>query len=365
MLAMSQSPPTGPPANLSPREAWERYLERRRSESTEHSQKTYHYRLKLFVEWCEERGLDRVADFTGWTFEEYETHRSGADIEPITLKGEMQTLKNFVEYLERIEAVDDGLSRKVHVPNVSDSEASSDVQLLPEDAMALLQTFRSTPAANGTRRHALLELLWFTGARMGGVRALDLQDYYSEKRFVEFVHRPRTGTPLKNDKDGERPIGLPKQVCDVIDRYLKMHRREQSDEHDRQPLFTTRVGRMARSTIRADCYMATFPCHHSPCPHGKDPENCVYKVRDSASRCPSSRSPHQVRTGSIRWQFDIGIPPSVVAERVNASLDVIKKHYDKATPREQMESRRRRFVEQMGLSLEPIGDKDHSDQSDQ
>lgn len=361
MLAMSQSPPTGPPADLSPRDAWQRYLERRRSESTEHSLKTYEYRLKLFVEWCEEKGLDRVDELTGWTFEEYETHRSGTGIEPVTLQGEMQTLKNFVEYLERIEAVNPGLSAKVHVPNVSDSEASSDVQLLPHDAIRLLDTFRSTPAANGNRRHALLEVLWFTGARMGGVRGLDIQDYNADERYLEFVHRPRTETPLKNETDGERPVGLPKPVCDVLDRFHRQHRREQTDEFDRQPLFTTRVGRMTSSTVRSDCYMATFPCHHSPCPHGKDPESCEYKTRNASSRCPSSRSPHQVRTGSIRWQLDIGLPPSVVAERVNASLKVIKKHYDKATPREQMEARRRRFVDRMDLSLSPVEEND-SDQ---
>ena len=66
-----------------------------------------------------------------------------------------------------------------------------------------------------------------------------------------------------------------------------------------------------------------------------------------ASKCLSSRSPHRIRTGSITWQLNIGIPPEVVAERVNAGLDVIEQHYDKESPLERMERRRRQHIERM------------------
>jgi site-specific recombinase XerD len=345
--------PTRPPEDLSPRDAWKRYVDRRRSEATDHSLQTYHYRLKPFVQWCEQQGIESVGELTGWTFEEFETFRSSEGIARITLKGQMQTLKNWVEYLERIEAVEAGLSDRIHVPQPDESEESDDTQLRPDDAIELLSHFRATPAAYGARRHVVLELLWFTGARLGGLRTLDLRDYHADERFLDFVHRPKTDTPLKNGLDGQRPVGIPADVCDVVDAYVSSHRWQKQDENGRQPLITTRVGRITGATIRSDCYMATFPCHHSACPHGMDPETCSYKQRNHSSKCPSSRSPHQLRTGSIRWQLDIGIPPSVVAERVNASLKVIKKHYDKATPRERMESRRRRFVDQMDLSTDP------------
>lgn len=335
------------PGALSPREAWQRYMDRRRSESTERTMETFYYRLKVFVEWCEQQGIDRVDELDGWIFEQFETDRSGQDLSPLTRNGEMQTIKNWMEYLERIEAVEGGLAEKVHVPQVPAGEESDETQLLPADAITLIEHYRDSPGDYGTRKHALLETYWFTGARMSAVGGLDLRDYHSEDRFVEFVHRPKTDTPLKNKLDGQRPVGIPQGLCDVLDAYVERHRVDISDGADRQPLFTTKVGRLSSTTLRADCYMATFPCRHSPCPHGKDPETCDYKRRSRSSRCPSSRSPHQIRTGSIRWQLDIGIPPEVVAERVNASLKIIQRHYDKATPREKMERRRRRFVDMM------------------
>lgn len=53
------------PEDLSPRDAWQRYLDRRRPETTEESMETYHYRLKLFVEWCEAEGIATVSELSG------------------------------------------------------------------------------------------------------------------------------------------------------------------------------------------------------------------------------------------------------------------------------------------------------------
>jgi hypothetical protein len=69
--------------------------------------------------------------------------------------------------------------------------------------------------------------------------------------------------------------------------------------------------------------------------------------------------PHQIRRGSITWQRDLGIPPAVVTERVNASTDVIKLHYDAASPREQMERRRRPFID--NLEIEDDDDTETDD----
>jgi hypothetical protein len=96
-------------------------------------------------------------------------------------------------------------------------------------------------------------------------------------------------------------------------------------------------------------YLATLPCLHSPCPHGRERPTCEFTTHAHASKCPSSRSPHKIRTGSITWQLDLGIPPEVVANRVNASLETIEQHYDVADPRERMEKRRRPHVENLEL----------------
>ncbi|SEW10554.1 Phage integrase family protein [Halobacterium jilantaiense] len=330
------------PENLSPRQAWQRYLDRRRPETTEESMKTFHYRLKLFVEWCEAEGIDAVSELGGWDFERYETYRRGHDLSPVTLRGEMQTLLNFVEYLERIEAVDEGTSDKIDPPATTREEESSDEKLAADEAHRLLDYYREHQ--HGTRRHVLLELFWHTGARMGAIRGLDRRDFDADDQYIAFVHRPDTGTTLKNKARGERLVSLSDTVTEAVQAYLRNPNRwDKRDEYGREPLVTSRQGRLSTNTTRRVCYEMTLPCTYGDCPHGKDPRACDWTNPNKASKCPSSRSPHRIRTGSITWQLNCGLPPAVVSERVNASPEVLRDHYDKAAEREEMEERRRSF----------------------
>ncbi|WP_239638600.1 hypothetical protein [Halorubrum saccharovorum] len=66
------------------------------------------------------------------------------------------------------------------------------------------------------------------------------------------------------------------------------------------------------------------------CPHDKDPDTCEWTRYVHLSKCPSSRSPHPIRTGSITWQLNQEIPPEV-AERVDATVKTIENHYDWAS----------------------------------
>jgi site-specific recombinase XerD len=335
--------------DLSPRDAVQRYLNSKRADVTQESVESYKYRLKLFVEWCQGQGLTRVSDLSGWEFDTYQNVRRGGGIAATTLQNEMKTLKNFTEYLERIELVEDGLAEKVPIPNVPDRDRSDETMLKPEDALPLLRHYRNDPEQRGTLYHALLELAWFTGARLGALRSLDLRDYFPEENYVAFKHRPRSGTGLKNGLDGERPVGFPGEVTEVLDRYTRNGRNDQHDDAGRQPLFTSEKGRPAENTIRVWFYRATFPCRQRPCPHGRVPEECDYRSHPHASKCPSSRSPHQVRTGSITWQRDLGFPPEVVAERVDSGVGVIEDYYDHQSALERLRRRRRPYIEQMSL----------------
>jgi site-specific recombinase XerD len=329
--------------DLSPREARKRYLDHRRTGASESSIKSWSYRLKLFIEWAEARGIETIRELDGWTLDEWENHRRGDGVSASTLNSEMQTLKNWLEYLARIDVVESDLPEKVHVPPVPDGEESSDEMLEHDVAQSLISSYRETLERRATVHHALLEVLWYTGARLGGVRALDLDDYHSEERYVEFRHRPDTDTPLKNDSDGERAVGLPETVCEVLDGYIRQYRVD-AYENGRQPLLTTSTGRPSENTVRVWCYLATQPCLYRECPHGRNRDTCEYIHVHQASKCPSSVSPHPVRTGSITWQRDCGLPAEIVAQRVNATLETIEKYYDKANERERLERRRRPYI---------------------
>ena len=56
-----------------------------------------------------------------------------------------------------------------------------------------------------------------------------------------------------------------------------------------------------------------------------------------------------MRTGSITWQRNQGVPADVVAKRVNASVRVIEQHYEKPDKREEMEKRRRPYIDDLSL----------------
>jgi len=344
------------PAEWEPAEAAHRYLRRRRADASEKSIDGWQYRLKLFTEWCESVGIQYVGDLKRYDLDEFYELRS-AEIEPVTLEGEMYTLQTFVEFLEDLGAVEDGVSDAIRIPDLDPSERASDTKLATDDALALLRYYRNSDQ-RGRRGHALLELAWLTGARQGGLRALDLRDVHlNETPWVDFRHRPDTSTPLKNKIGGERPVALPEEVADVLRIYQRKYRYDVRDDHGRQPFLAARNGRPTENTIRNWCYMATQPCVHSECPHGKNRETCDWVDYTHSSKCPSSRSPHPVRTGAITWMLNRGWPPEDVAERVNASVQTIENHYDKADLserrrrlRNRMEKRRRPLLDQLDIS---------------
>lgn len=275
--------------DLSPSEAVDRWLTKLRAQLSDGTVSTYYYRLKLFVEWAEDQGIKSMQEISGWDIESYELHRREQNPTTVSLNNEFGTLKNWLEYLARIEVIDEDLPDKVEAPEVPKHEQSSDTKLDQDAAAALLAEYRDNPQLFGTRNHVLLELVWHTGARANGIVALDVQDMRETdagERYLAFVNRPETGT------------------------------------------------------IRDWMYMATVPCLHSPCPHDRDPETCEYTSYQHASGCPSSRSPHHVRTGAITWMRNRGIPAEIVAERVNASVETIEQHYDKEEPIAKMIERR-------------------------
>lgn len=340
------------PSEFTPREAVEWYLDRRGTELTEQSLSSYWYRLKLFVEWCEEQDVERVEEFSGWLFDQYHTHRTGVGVAATTINAEMDTLVHLIEHLESVGAVEEDLSEKIYVPDIPDGEETNRDHLPAERARQLLKFYRNHDDRRGTGLHAILEITWHVGCRLSALQSLDMRDYDREKRWLHFEHRPETGTTLKKKAKGNRLASLTREVCDVLDDYIMYHRKEGHDEFGRQPFFvSSKRNRLGRNTIRTWMYKATWPCNAEPCPHGHNPRTCEFKTHSKASQCPSSKSPHAVRTGSMMWQRDNGVPKEVLKERANASERVIDQYYDHSEEVDKMLRRRRPHTDQ--LSLEP------------
>ena len=207
-------------------------------------------------------------------------------------------------------------------------------EALPEkEAAAILEALRQQ--RRGSAIHALLELVWNTGLRIGEVRALDRTDLDLTNNEVYVCHRPTEGTRIKNGNaneptqgDGERLQTLHPNVVDALALYIQTDRTEITDSFDRAPLFTTAHGRPVRSTLRRWIYRATS-CRWTDddlsdvsCDGSCDPDSNV---------CPYSYCPHAIRRGAIVSHLSNGLRPDRAAERFDVSTKVIKKHYDPRT----------------------------------
>jgi integrase len=332
---------------LSVREVYEMFLDAKQLDYTAETLRDYETRLRQFVRWAEDQDdLEAIGDVTGWHLEQFKLFRQGQDLAPTTVKGQMTVLKVWLEYAAGIEAVDEMLPYKVNIPKLSQTDETDDTLLEAGDAKTLIGHYRDSRVEYANENHVALELAWFTGARLGALRSLDVEDYQPDDQLVWFRHDPES-TPLKKKVDGERPVGLPAETCEVVDVWIEQVRPEKRDGQGRRPLLAGRQGRPANSTLQNWIYQATIPCVAGPCPHGKSPRTCEWTEHNSASKCPSSRSPHQVRTGSITWQLNSGLSYEAVGERVNSDPDTLRRYYDKASKVEKLEERRRAFVDQL------------------
>lgn len=80
--------------------------------------------------------------------------------------------------------------------------------------------------------------------------------------------------------------------------------------------------------------------------YGREPDSCEAMTNETASKCPSSISPHAIRRGSITHHLSKDIPETVVSDRANVSQRVLEQYYDRRSQREKMEQRRQ-YLDQL------------------
>ncbi|TKX46085.1 site-specific integrase [Halorubrum sp. ARQ200] len=340
---------------IPPERAVEMHLDRMKEDRAEWTQTTHRSELRPFVEWCREEGaIDNLNELSGRDLYEYRIWRreggySNSKVDELakkTLHSNLSTLRSFLKFCGEIEAVHSDLYEKVPLVKLTRDDEVSDSYLRPERAADIVEYLSRYEYAS--RDHVVWALIWHTGARLGAVRSLDLQDLDLEgnQPSIEFVHRPETGTPLKNDTASERINRISRRVAQILEDYIDGPRTDTVDDHGRNPLVTTDAGRIAAGTIRTAFYRWTRPCFiGKECPHDEDPESCKFATFRHVSGCPSARSPHDARKARVTKYRNDGVPRGVVSDQLNASEDVLDKHYDRASEREKAD-RRWRIIQQ-------------------
>jgi len=365
---------------MEPREAMEMWLERQKSEKAAESVQSYHYRIKQFVEWCEREDITNMNALDGRDLYRFDSFRRGQDISVSTLNNQLGTLRRFIAFCENIEAVEAGTAAKLDVPELSKAERANEEKLPATRAETILENRDRYERASID--HLLFAIAWRTACRLGALRALDVKDVYLDESdlerlaheedldeaglfettdqndveslldeislpFVFFRHRPDSETPLKKQEEGERPVSLKDEFGELLRDYIEVNRPNIEDEYGRRPLFASKKGggRMSKGAIRRRFYIMTQPCRYGTCPHNRDPDDCEALEHGREQRCPSARSPHKIRTGSITDHRDRDWTPADLAERVNATPKTIREHYDHPDLLRRMESRRRTYFE--------------------
>jgi site-specific recombinase XerD len=324
--------------NLQPlhvEEGIDRFLRHHESSVGESTMANARTRLRHFKEWAEEVDIENLNELTGRDLADFVAWRRG-DIAPVTLQKQLSTVRMALRYWADIEGVTEGLAEKLHSPELPDGSEARDIHLENQHATETLEYLDRY--AYASRRHVVISLLWRTGMRRSALRSIDLDDLRPEEHAIVLEHRPETGTILKNHEDGERWVYLGPRWYQIVDDYVDKNRIDVTDDHGRDPLITTRYGRPTGDTIYIWVNMATQPCEYGrDCPHDRDPNTCEANSTDGyPSRCPSSRSPHGIRRGSITHHLTHGTSPEVASERMDVSLEILYKHYDARDEREKM-----------------------------
>lgn len=325
---------------LDPTEAVQMYKQHRTDEVSTATLRSHGYRLERFLEWCEQENVTNLNNVGGRDLHRFRLHRS-EQVNKTTLKSQMDTLRVFVRFCEGIDGCRDGLAESIESPKL-DRKPVRDKDVVREDAAnAILEHQDKFEYAD--TQHVLARLLWESGMRAGAARSIDLDDIYTGEEFVELHHRPESDTPLKNKESGERAVSLSTRTCNILQDYIDEHRHDVRDDYERQPLLTTKYGRITRNTLQNYVYRLSRPCMYGQeCPHDRDPEECEAVQRPMvASKCPDSVGPHAFRRGAITHFLSIDTPGEVVSDRMNVSKDVIDDHYDTRSEREKMELRRK------------------------
>jgi len=321
---------------LKPERGVELYLKHRKDDLADASLRAHRIRLNQFIRWCEEEDIENLNTITGRRLHEYRLWRKeDGDLNRVSVRTQMCTLRVFIDFCANIDAVETGLKDAVDVPELDDGEASRSVHIDNEHAQQILSRLSKYDYAS--LRHVFFSLVWKTAIRTGTLRAIDIDDVDTDEGYVELHHRPESDTPLKNKSDAERFLALDETTADVLDDWIADRHPDTMDEYGRTPLLATNYGRISISNIRKQSYFLTRPQFIG--------EECQCMVDDhdydAVGECEDSVSPHALRRGAITHHLRKDVPRPVVSERANVSSEILEEHYDETSLEEQMKLRRK------------------------
>ncbi|MFY4812558.1 hypothetical protein ACOJIV_07560 [Haloarcula sp. AONF1] len=315
-------------------------IESFRKQKLEEIDSERHYSKKIDYIWeyfIDEVSAETTDDLTSEDIGHFDTWRKYESLdreEPLsdkTLSDDMYLFGEFVSYMIEHKLVPARFLEQVEQPDINPEKGDgvSEKKLAPELAKASLDYLRKYHYADV--EHVVMELFCGTAARRSGLVGRDTSDLKKGDDGEDVLAVEHTEEyQLKNDEGSNREITLYGDLAEIIQDYIDGPRPDVTDDEGNEPLLSKGNGRIASPTLKKISYKWTRPCKVSlECPHDKDPKDCeAAQKANSAFKCPSSRSPHQIRKGYITDNRSAGVPPEGIEQRCDANPRTQKTHYD-------------------------------------
>ena len=143
------------------------------------TRKAYARAAAAFLHWCEAKGIDRLQDVQPVHVAGY-VEQLGREMSPPSVKQHLACIRMLFDWLVTGQVMPLNPAHAVRGPRHSVSKGSTPV-LSSEEATALLKDMDVSTVV-GLRDRALIAVMTYTFARVGAVVALNVEDYYPQKK---------------------------------------------------------------------------------------------------------------------------------------------------------------------------------------
>lgn len=179
-------------------------------------------------------------------------------------------------------------------------------------------------------------LIYHIGCRKSALLSIDCSDVKPRDGIIQIRNRPEeTDLRLKKRNRGERDVNISPEIVSVVTDYIDAHRTEPQDGSD--ALLTSWAGRIDDSTLYRDISELT-KCGECTDDSG-DP-----LTKQNASDCSESIGCHDLRRVAITRMRDKAVSWNTISGRVNATVQMLKDHYDSPTFEQAAERRKKEVL---------------------
>lgn len=315
----------------------ERFMSERPGDLAQSSVETYRYGINSFKTWMDGEGYT-LQDLDAWTVGEYWTWlRDENDYSESTLESYTKATRAFLKFGGEKNVVQEGLHEHVENYHASKEGRQWDQEV---DVERIDEIVEFLERAYPTERNPLIfRLLAKTGLRRSGLRALDVKDVKYEGGPRLYV-RSRENTKLKGRKNHNRIINISQDLYNDLQAYVEDRRIDVVDEYGRNPLFTTKNGRVSIGLI-------VDTVHYYSSPHISGAGECQPECevgpnpnKHETKKCNKSFSPHTLKKYHVTKLRNRGIGFESIGERVATNPDTLRVHYDESKQKQQADRRK-------------------------